>query len=76
METDRLSITDAAKSLRSTEHTLSELSAVDAVRVDSIREAIAGGTYDVSPKRTAHKLVQFELLYLGARSHLELHASA
>jgi flagellar biosynthesis anti-sigma factor FlgM len=76
MVTDQVSITDAATSLRTTEKTLRELPVVDAARVGNIREAIAGGTYDVAPGQIADKLMQFELLFLGAGSHGGLHASA
>jgi flagellar biosynthesis anti-sigma factor FlgM len=76
MGTDRVSITDAATSLRTTEKTVRQLPVVDAVRVGNIREEIAGGTYHLAPRRIAKKLMQFELLYLGAGSRVGLYASA
>lgn len=76
MGTDTVSITQAATSLTEADRHLSELPIIDAAKVGNIREAIADGNYAMSPQRIADKLVQFELTYNRAGSHVGLRFSA
>lgn len=53
-------ITDSARTLAALEQTLSEMPAVNEAKVESVRSAIANGTYQVNSERIADKLLQSE----------------
>lgn len=59
---DTVSLTDAAAALRRAEEALSRTPVVEPQRVDTVRQALAEGRYQVNPARVADKFVQFELL--------------
>ena len=58
--TDRVELSDSAKSLQSLAHEIADLPAVDAARVDSIKRAITEGRYHVDPVRLAQKFLELE----------------
>ena len=57
--TTGIRITDFTR-LAALEQAISELPDVDEARVARLRDAIAAGTYRVSPNRIAEKLMRFE----------------
>jgi negative regulator of flagellin synthesis FlgM len=58
--TDKVSLTEMASKLQSLERSLADVPQVDKQRVESVREAIDSGTYQVNDHRVAEKLIQFE----------------
>lgn len=67
---DRVSITETAINLGNLERTMAQIPVVDAGRVESVREALAEGTYTVDPERTADRFIQFEMqLNFGAPAY-------
>ncbi len=62
---DRVSITDTAVSLGNIERTMAQIPVVDASRVESVREALAEGTYSVDAERTAERFIQLEMQLPG-----------
>lgn len=65
---DRLTLTDTAAALGNLDRTLAQIPVVNGAKVDGIREALAEGTYEVSPHRIAEKLIRFELMYNRAQA--------
>jgi negative regulator of flagellin synthesis FlgM len=59
---DSVQITDTASQLITAEQALSEVPVINQGRVAEISEALAGGTYEISPDRIANQLLQFERL--------------
>jgi negative regulator of flagellin synthesis FlgM len=59
---DRLSLTEAAASIKNVETKLAQTPIVDSGRVERIREAIADGSYEINPHRVADRLLQFEFM--------------
>jgi len=59
---DKVTLTEMAARLQSLERTLADVPEVDKKRVESIREAIDNGTYQVNANRVAEKLIRFELM--------------
>jgi negative regulator of flagellin synthesis FlgM len=57
---DTVSLTDTASRLRQMENTLARLPVVDSQRVESIRKALADGTFELDPERVARKMMAFE----------------
>lgn len=57
---DTVSLTDTAARLRQMETTLANLPVVDNQRVESIRRALADGTFEANPERIAEKMVGLE----------------
>ena len=57
---DTVSLTNASSQLRSLESTLAELPVVDTQRVESIKQAIADGSYQIDAQRVADKLLNLE----------------
>ena len=57
---DRVELSGGAQALRCAASAAADLPAVDAARVDSIRQAIAEGRYHVDPVRLAQKFQEFE----------------
>ena len=55
-----VSITNSARQLAALEQAIRALPDVDDAKVARIREAIATGTYEVSPERIAEKLLRLE----------------
>lgn len=66
---DTVSLTDTATNLQKINQTIDALPVVDTQRVDSIRQAIANGTYEIDPQRTAEKLIGFESALAATRSN-------
>ncbi|MFT4875000.1 flagellar biosynthesis anti-sigma factor FlgM [Congregibacter sp.] len=58
---ESVSITSTATDLLSLENQLRELPGVDQARVDSIRQAISDGSYEVDPARIVDSLLQSEV---------------
>ena len=59
---DTVSITDTSAQLRSIESSLASLPVVDTQRVESIKQAIADGSYQVDSQTIADKLIDFEAI--------------
>lgn len=57
---DTVSLTPQAQQLRDLENRIAELPEVDSGRVNSIKDAIADGSYEIDANRIAEKLMQFE----------------
>ena len=57
---ESVSITNTASELLSLENQLRELPGIDQARVDTIREAISNGSYEVDPARIVDSLLQSE----------------
>lgn len=57
---DTVSLTNTAAQLRSLENSLAELPVVDTQRVESIKQAIADGSYQINAQRVADKLINLE----------------
>ncbi|MDT8404496.1 flagellar biosynthesis anti-sigma factor FlgM [Sulfuriflexus sp.] len=57
---DTVSLTNTSAQLRSLENTLAELPVVDSQRVESIKQALADGSYEIDAQRIADKLISFE----------------
>ena len=58
--TDTVSLTDTAAQLSSLQQTVSDSSAVDKERVESLRAAISEGSYNVDATELAHNMINFE----------------
>jgi negative regulator of flagellin synthesis FlgM len=59
---DSVQITDTASHLVTAEQALAEVPVVNQGRVSEISDALAAGTYEISPDRIANQLLQFERL--------------
>jgi len=57
---DTVSLTETSAQLRSLESSLASLPVVDTQRVESIKQAIADGSYQVDAQTVADKLIDFE----------------
>ena len=57
---DTVSLTDTASNLQKLENTISELPVVDSGRVESIRQSIASGDFEVNAESTAENMLRFE----------------
>ena len=57
---DTVSLTDTAAQLQSIEARLAEVPVVDSQRVDSIRQALNDGAYEINAGSIADKLLAFE----------------
>lgn len=64
---DTVSLTDTATNLQKLNQTINELPVVDSQRVEAVRQAIANGTYEIDPQRTAEKLIGFETALAATR---------
>jgi negative regulator of flagellin synthesis FlgM len=60
--TDSVQITDTASYLVTAEQTLTEVPVINSGRVAETSDALANGTYKISPERIANQLLQFERL--------------
>jgi negative regulator of flagellin synthesis FlgM len=61
--TDSVQITDTASHLVTAEQALSDVPVVNQDRVAKTGNALAAGTYKISPERIANQLLQFEQLF-------------
>ncbi|HEV2702514.1 MAG TPA: flagellar biosynthesis anti-sigma factor FlgM [Steroidobacteraceae bacterium] len=59
---DSVQITDTASHLATVEQALSEVPVINQGRVAEISDALAAGTYEISPDRIANQLLLFERL--------------
>ncbi|MDZ7753484.1 MAG: flagellar biosynthesis anti-sigma factor FlgM [Gammaproteobacteria bacterium] len=59
---ETVSLTQTAVSLENMERLMAQIPIVDAHRVESIRESLSKGSYQVNPERTAEKFIRFELM--------------
>src|SRR6202050_4191592 len=57
---DHVTLTDSARSLQKIEEAVAKTPVVDANKVDSIKQAVQNGTYQVNAGRVAGKMLQFE----------------
>ncbi len=62
---DTVNLTDAAQQLKKLEASLASVPVVDAQRVESIRQAIANGSYEINPERVAEQMLAFESALFG-----------
>jgi len=62
---DAVSLTSTAAQLRQAEQALANQPVVDSRRVDSIRDQIAAGAFEINAPRIADKMIQMERL-MGA----------
>jgi negative regulator of flagellin synthesis FlgM len=60
--TDSVNLTDTASMLKKMETTLSTLPVVDQQRVESVRQSILNGSFNVNPDRIAEKMLNFETM--------------
>jgi len=59
---ETVSITATAVNLENLERLMAQIPIVDASRVESVRESLSKGSYEVNPERTAEKFIRFELM--------------
>lgn len=57
---DTVSLTGTASQLRALEQQIANLPVVDVQRVESIKQDIASGSYQIDPPRVADKMIQIE----------------
>jgi negative regulator of flagellin synthesis FlgM len=66
---DKVSLTEMASKLQSLERSLTDVPQVDKKRVESIKEAIDNGSYQVNAGRVAEKLIQFESMPIAHKAN-------
>jgi len=57
---DTVSLTGTASQLRALEQQIAALPVVDVQRVESIKQDISNGSYEINPPRVADKMIQME----------------
>jgi len=57
---DTVSLTGTASQLRALEQQIASLPVVDVQRVESIKQDISSGSYQIDPPRVADKMIQME----------------
>jgi negative regulator of flagellin synthesis FlgM len=57
---DHVTLTDSARSMQKIEEAVARTPVVNAAKVDSIKQAVQNGTYQVDSGRVAGKMLQFE----------------
>ena len=57
---DHVTLTTSARSLQKLSDAIAQTPAVNSAKVASIKQALAGGTYQVDSARVADKMIQFE----------------
>lgn len=57
---DSVNLTDTASMLKKMEASLSSVPVVDVKRVESVKQSIMNGSFNVDPGRIAEKMVNFE----------------
>ncbi len=57
---DKVSLTDTAALMQKLSERISQQPAIDSQRVESIRQAIVAGDYEIDPMRVAEKMIAFE----------------
>jgi negative regulator of flagellin synthesis FlgM len=62
---DHVSLTASAALLQELEKEIARLPVVDTGRVEGVQRALATGTFQIDPARTADKLLQLELIMNG-----------
>ncbi|MDH5300704.1 MAG: flagellar biosynthesis anti-sigma factor FlgM [Gammaproteobacteria bacterium] len=62
---DAVSFTSTAEQLRQAEKALANHPVVDSRRVDTIRDQIASGTFEINAPRIADKMIQMERMFGG-----------
>jgi negative regulator of flagellin synthesis FlgM len=62
---DTVSLTGSAGLMNKMESIIVKTPVVDTQRVDSIRKALVGGTYEINPAQIAEKMLRFESLLNG-----------
>jgi negative regulator of flagellin synthesis FlgM len=60
---DSVKLTDTVNIMRKMEAKLSTVSEVDEQRVDSIKQSITNGSFEINPDRIAEKLIGFENMF-------------
>ncbi len=68
---DEVTITNTAVHLGHIERTLAQIPVVNGAKVDTIREALAEGSYEISPEQIANKLIEFEMMLNSAEKSYE-----
>ena len=58
--TDTVSLTGTASQLRALEQQIASLPVVDVQRVESIKQDISSGSYQIDPVQVADKMIQME----------------
>lgn len=59
---DTVQLSEAAQTLRDVERRLADTPDVDSARVESIRQQIDDGTYEINPDRIAERILDFDNL--------------
>jgi negative regulator of flagellin synthesis FlgM len=62
---DSVTLTREASAIQGVARQLDSMPVVDQDAVDSIREALSNGTYQIDPMRIAEKMTQFERGFYG-----------
>lgn len=62
---DSVSLTDTARLLKRVEETLARTPEIDRQRVDSLKQAIANGEFQVDPRRIAAQVLRLEHELIG-----------
>ena len=57
---DHVTLTDSARSMQKIEEAVAKTPVVNAAKVDSIKQAVQNGTYQIDSGRVAGKMLQFE----------------
>lgn len=57
---DSINLTDTASMLKKMEASLSAVSVVDVKRVESIKQSITNGSFNIDPDRVAEKMLNYE----------------
>jgi negative regulator of flagellin synthesis FlgM len=57
---DHVTLTDSARSMQKIEEAVARTPVVNAAKVDSIKQAVQNGTYQIDSGRVAGKMLQFE----------------
>ncbi len=57
---DQLTLTSSARSLQKAEETIAKTPVVDTAKVESVKQRLSAGTYQIDAARVADKLVQYE----------------
>ena len=64
VKSDSIALTNATQEIKKA---FGSSSPVDSGRVDSIKKALADGSYSIDAKQVAKKLVQFEMSFISAK---------
>lgn len=64
--TDKVTLTDVSSQVSNLEKQAAASSIDNSARIEELREAIKGGTYQVDAEKVANKLIQTEALLAGS----------